>query len=59
MIVGIAIASSQLHGLLALALIGAAHWRKIRMEERILQATLGAEYQTYCNCSWALMPYAF
>ena len=57
MFAGVALASGRLHGLLAVALIGVAYWRKIRMEERILGDTFGAEFDAYQRDSWALIPF--
>ncbi len=45
------------HQLVAVALIGVAYWRKIRMEERILGETFGDEFDAYQRDSWALIPF--
>jgi protein-S-isoprenylcysteine O-methyltransferase Ste14 len=59
MFLGTAIASSQYHALLGLALLVAAYLRKTRLEEQILQQTFGAEYDAYRRGTWALVPWLF
>jgi protein-S-isoprenylcysteine O-methyltransferase Ste14 len=59
MFVGTAVASSQYHALLGLAILVLAYLRKTRMEEDILQQTFGAEYEAYRRDSWALVPFLF
>jgi len=56
MFLGTAIVSGELHGLLAMLIIAAAYWRKIRLEEQHLRGYFGAEYDDYRKKSWALFP---
>jgi len=56
MFLGTAIVSGELHGLLAVVIIAAAYWRKIRLEEQHLRSVFGAEYDDYRRKSWALIP---
>jgi protein-S-isoprenylcysteine O-methyltransferase Ste14 len=56
MFLGTAVVSGELHALLALGIIGAAYWRKIRLEEQHLRRVFGAEYESYQRHSWALIP---
>jgi protein-S-isoprenylcysteine O-methyltransferase Ste14 len=56
MLLGTAIASGELHGLLAVALLAAAYGRKIRLEEKNLRDLFGGEYDDYRKNSWALIP---
>src|SRR6266545_7356252 len=56
MFLGTAIVSGELHGLLAVIIIAAAYWRKVRLEERHLRSVFGAEYDDYRQKSWALIP---
>lgn len=56
MFVGTALVSGELHALIAVVIITAAYWRKIRMEEKHLGALFGAEYAEYRRHSWALIP---
>ena len=59
MFLGTAIASSQYHALLALALLFVAYLRKTQLEEKILRQTFGAEYDAYRRDTWALVPLLF
>ena len=59
MFLGTAIASSQYHALLGLAILVAAYLRKTRMEEEILSQTFGVDYDSYRRESWALVPLVF
>jgi protein-S-isoprenylcysteine O-methyltransferase Ste14 len=59
MFVGTAIASSQYHALLGLAILVLAYVRKTRMEEQILHQTFGVEYDAYRRDTWALVPFLF
>lgn len=56
---GTALASSQFHALLGLAILVAAYLRKTRLEEQILHQTFGAEYDAYRRDTWALVPLLF
>lgn len=56
MCIGTALVSGELHALVAVAIIGTAYVRKIRLEERHLSALFGAEYDEYRRRSWALLP---
>ena len=59
MYIGTALVSGELHALIALVIIVAAYWRKIRMEERHLVTLFGLEYDDYRRRSWALIPGLF
>jgi protein-S-isoprenylcysteine O-methyltransferase Ste14 len=59
MFLGTAIASSQYHALLGLAILFVAYLRKTRLEEQILGAAFGAEYGGYRRDTWALVPLVF
>lgn len=56
MFLGTAIASSQYHSLMGLAILAVAYLRKTRLEEQILRRTFGADYDAYCRDTWALVP---
>jgi protein-S-isoprenylcysteine O-methyltransferase Ste14 len=56
MYVGPAIMISEMHSLLAVAIIMAAYWRKIGLEERVLRGEFGATYDDYARHSWAVIP---
>ena len=59
MFLGTAIASSQYHALVGLAILALAYLRKTRLEEQILGQTFGAEYDAYRRDTWALVPMVF
>jgi protein-S-isoprenylcysteine O-methyltransferase Ste14 len=59
MFLGTAIASSQYHALIGLAMLVVAYLRKTRLEEQILRQTFGADYDAYCRDTWALVPLLF
>ena len=59
MFLGTAIASSQYHALLALAILFVAYLRKTRLEENILRQTFGPEWDSYRRSTWALVPPLF
>lgn len=59
MYIGTALVSGELHALLAVVMILAAYWRKIRMEERHLVTLFGPDYDDYRRRSWALIPGLF
>jgi len=59
MFLGTAIASSQVHALVALALLVVAYLRKTRLEDQILAQTFGAEFDAYRHDTWALVPLLF
>jgi protein-S-isoprenylcysteine O-methyltransferase Ste14 len=59
MFLGTAIASSQYHALLGLAILVLAYLRKTSLEEDILQQTFGTEYDAYRRDTWALVPFLF
>ena len=56
MFLGSAIARGEWRGLLAVAIVFAALWRKLKLEERWLGEHFGADYAAYRECSWALIP---
>jgi protein-S-isoprenylcysteine O-methyltransferase Ste14 len=57
MFVGTAVVSGELHGLVAVALISVAYFRKIRLEEQKLSNVFGMQYDEYKDKSWALIPW--
>jgi protein-S-isoprenylcysteine O-methyltransferase Ste14 len=59
MFLGTAIASSQYHALLGLAILIVAYIRKTRLEEQILQKAFGADFDAYRRTTWALVPGLF
>lgn len=59
MYLGTAMVSGELHALLAVAIVAAAYWRKIRLEESNLREVFGAAYDEYRRKSWALIPGVF
>jgi protein-S-isoprenylcysteine O-methyltransferase Ste14 len=59
MFVGSAIASSQFHALVGVAILFVAYMRKTRLEEQILRQTFGARYDAYRRDTWALVPFVF
>lgn len=56
MFLGTALVSGAWHGLVGMALISIAYWRKIRLEEAALRAVIGEEYATYSRHTKALVP---
>jgi protein-S-isoprenylcysteine O-methyltransferase Ste14 len=54
---GSAIALGQWRGWLAVLIAAAALWRKLRIEERWLLESFGAEYAAYHASTWALIPF--
>jgi protein-S-isoprenylcysteine O-methyltransferase Ste14 len=56
MYLGSAVVYGEAHALLALPLVTAAYWRKIRLEERALSETFGADHEIYRRHTWALIP---
>jgi protein-S-isoprenylcysteine O-methyltransferase Ste14 len=59
MFLGTAVVSGELHGLLALFILGAGYWRKIQLEEKTLRDIFGADYDDYRKRSGALVPWLF
>jgi protein-S-isoprenylcysteine O-methyltransferase Ste14 len=56
---GMAIAISQVRGLIVFVLIFLAFWIKFRMEERWMRFEFGEAYATYAHKTAALVPYLF
>jgi protein-S-isoprenylcysteine O-methyltransferase Ste14 len=56
-IIGTAIARGELRGLLAVLIVFAALWRKLRIEERWLGETFGEDYAKYRTEVAALIPF--
>ena len=54
---GSAVARGEWRGVLALALVVAALWRKWRLEERWLAESFGSAYADYRRSTWALIPF--
>jgi protein-S-isoprenylcysteine O-methyltransferase Ste14 len=59
MFLGTAIASSQYHALVGVALLIVAYIRKTRLEEQILLQTFGTDYEAYRRDTWALAPLVY
>ena len=59
MSLGTAIASSQYHALVGLAILSLAYLRKTRLEEQILSQTFGSDYASYRRETWRLVPLVF
>ena len=57
MFLATAVASGELHSMLALLLLAALYRRKTRLEEEVLVKTFGAEYHAYRRESWSLVPW--
>jgi len=55
--VGIAIAISQVRGLIVVVLIFGVFWIKLRMEEEYMRSQFGETYATYARQTAALVPY--
>jgi protein-S-isoprenylcysteine O-methyltransferase Ste14 len=55
--IGSALARGQWRGVLALAIVIVALWRKMRLEERWMSETFGDEYQRYRARTAALIPF--
>ena len=51
--------SGEIHAQIALVIVTLAYWRKIRMEERAMAATFGADHEAYRRDTWALVPFLF
>jgi protein-S-isoprenylcysteine O-methyltransferase Ste14 len=56
---GSALALGECRGLLALAIVAWALWRKLRLEERWMQQHFGESYQAYCRRVAALLPFVW
>jgi protein-S-isoprenylcysteine O-methyltransferase Ste14 len=56
---GTALVSGEVHAPLALVVVTLAYWRKIRLEERVLAQTFGADHEAYRRDTWALVPLVF
>jgi protein-S-isoprenylcysteine O-methyltransferase Ste14 len=54
---GMAIAISQVRGLIAFVLISLVFWIKLRMEEQWMRSRFGEAYATYAHQTAALVPY--
>lgn len=59
MYIGPAIVTGEWHALMGVAMAALAYWRKIRLEERNLEAAFGADYDAYRRDTWALVPGLF
>jgi len=57
--IGCAVARGEWRGLLAVALVFIALWRKLRLEEEWLREHFGASYETYSRQVAALVPWLF
>jgi protein-S-isoprenylcysteine O-methyltransferase Ste14 len=56
MYTGTAIVLGQMHSLIAIAIVIAAYWRKIGLEEDALHGVFGTDYDDYRRHSWAVIP---
>jgi protein-S-isoprenylcysteine O-methyltransferase Ste14 len=59
MFLGTAIASSQYHALLGVAILFVAYIRKTRLEEEILSRTFPTDYDAYRRATWRFVPPIF
>ncbi|MGO9564044.1 MAG: methyltransferase family protein [Candidatus Korobacteraceae bacterium] len=55
--IGCAVARGEWRGLIAVALVFVALWRKLRLEEKWMRAQFGASYESYSRHVAALVPY--
>ena len=55
--IGCAVARGEWRGLLAVALVFIALWRKLRLEEKWMRVQFGASYENYSRHVAALVPY--
>lgn len=53
---GTLLVSGEIHAPLALALVIAAYWRKINLEETALRKAFGPEHEIYRQETWAWIP---
>jgi len=53
---GTALVSGEIHAPIALVIVTLAYWRKIRLEEKALGKTFGADFDAYRRDTWALVP---
>jgi protein-S-isoprenylcysteine O-methyltransferase Ste14 len=56
MYAGLAVISGTLHAVLGLFLVCLAYWRKVGLEERLLQQHFGPDFENYRRHSWAVVP---
>jgi protein-S-isoprenylcysteine O-methyltransferase Ste14 len=56
---GVALVSGEIHAPIAVVIVALAYWRKIRMEERVMAETFGADHEAYRRDTWALVPFLF
>lgn len=56
---GSAMALGEMRGVLAVAIVAWALWRKLRLEERWMQQHFGEAYQAYCRRVAALLPFVW
>jgi protein-S-isoprenylcysteine O-methyltransferase Ste14 len=56
-IAGSALVARELTAALAVVIMTAAYWRKVRMEEAVLLKSFGPEYQSYRREVKALVPF--
>ena len=57
MFIGSALARGEWRGLVAVVIVFAALWRKLKLEERWLGEHFGAAYAAYRECTAALIPF--
>jgi protein-S-isoprenylcysteine O-methyltransferase Ste14 len=55
--IGTALAIGQWRGVLAVVIVFAAFWRKLRLEERWMSETFGEQYRSYRARTRALIPF--
>ena len=56
---GVMLVSSQIHALLAFLIIAVAYWRKLRLEEKVLSANFGPDWDSWRRETWVLFPPLF
>jgi protein-S-isoprenylcysteine O-methyltransferase Ste14 len=59
MYLGLAIVTGERLAAIGFLIAVAAYWRKVRLEERILGAAFGAEWDGYRRATWGAMPGVF
>lgn len=59
MSIGTALVSGRVHAFVGVALVVAAYWRKIRMEEANMRQAFGEQYDAYRRTTWGMIPGLF
>ena len=59
MCVAVALIDGQVHALVGTAMVVAAYWRKVRLEEANLRQAFGDRYSAYRQATWGAIPGLF